>query len=78
MGGKEQYCERTVGPRKYVIAEFRRKHIELDSVDVRCWFFIQQNIPLAHYTGGVILIPPDKQQMSDMLEAVERLMKFRG
>lgn len=39
-----------------MITEFRRKHIELDSVDIGYWFFIQQNIPLVYYFGGIILI----------------------
>lgn len=78
MGSKEQYCERIVETRKYVMAEFRRKHIELDSVNVGCWFCIQQNILSVHYIGGIILITPDKHQMSSTVEALERLMNFRG
>ena len=78
MRSKEQYHEGTVGPRKYVMAEFRRKHTELDPVDIECWFCIQQNSPLVHYIGGIILNTPDNQQIPSTLEALERLMNFRG
>lgn len=71
MGSKEQFHERTVGPRKYIMARFRRKLTELDPVDVGCWFCIQQNIPLVHYTGSIILNTLDKQQISSTLEALE-------
>lgn len=62
------------------MAEFIGKHIELYmwTLDIEYWFYRQQNIPLIHYIGDIILINSGKQQMANMLEPLRRSMKFRG